>query len=178
MNTKCTFFIVLSLIVSLFFFSCGYIGIQNNEKHTDTNSKNCNADLSCLLPGPINVNYTIKYYDIVNDKMKEYSDTAYFEECVPPQFFLDKLSELMQMRIGINSVCVRNDAMIIDFSSMSAPLNGTGSYEESCILESISEIMFSVYDSINYIYYTNDGKDYESGHVSLSKEVPYAQRQS
>ncbi len=131
-----------------------------------------------LLPGPVTVDYTIKYYDVIDDRIIEFSDSAYFEKSVEPGFFINKLSELMQMRIDINSVSVNEDTMTIDFSSSSAPLNGTGAYEESCILESISELMFSVYDSIDYIYYTEDGKEYESGHISLSKDTPYAQRRS
>lgn len=129
-----------------------------------------------LLPGPITVDYKIRYYDVIDDKIIEYTDSTYFEESAEPEFFINKLASLMQMKIDVNSIVVSNDKMIIDFSSASAPLNGTGSYEESCILESIAEVMLSVYDNINYIYYTADGKDYESGHISLSIESPYAQR--
>ncbi len=131
-----------------------------------------------LLPGPVTVDYTIKYYDVIHDSVVEFSDSEFFEKSAEPQFFIDKLSELMEMKIEVNSVSINQNTMTVDFSSASAPLNGTGAYEESCILESISELMFSVYDSIDYIYYTEDGKDYESGHLSLSKDTPYAQRRS
>jgi len=125
---------------------------------------------------PVEVDYTIRYYDVIEDKIIEYSDIVSFDNAPDPIFFISKLSELMQIRIGVNSINVSGKDMIIDFSSVTAPLNGTGAYEESCILDSISDTMLSVFHDIDRVYFTQEGKDYESGHISISKDTPYAQR--
>ena len=124
----------------------------------------------------VKINYTIRYYDVIEDRMIEYCDVASFESQAEPIFFIYILSELMQTRIGVNSINITGNDMIVDFSGDSAPLNGTGAYEESCILDSISDTMLSVFDNVERIYFTEDGKDYESGHISVSKDTPYAQR--
>ena len=84
----------------------------------------------------------------------------------------------MQTRIIANSVIIKEDKMLIDLSPDSAPLNGTGAYEESCILDSISKIMLDVFTDVNKIYFISNGKDYESGHLTLSTDIPYEERRA
>ena len=175
MKRKFAFIFVLLLL--LVFTSCATL--QTSSTHTDFETAEPDtAENVHFLPGPVTVDYNISYYDIIADKINEFSDSVYFEDYVDPKFFIDKLSDLMQIRINVISVTASNDSMTINFSSDSAPLNGTGAFEESFILESIAETMFEVYESIEYIYYTKDGKEYESGHISLSLNTPYAQRKN
>ena len=129
-------------------------------------------------PELIDVDYTLVYYDILTDSMVDFNSTETFVGGVEPMFFINKLSELMQIRINVNSIETSGEKMLIDFSSESAPLNGTGAYEESCILDSISDVMLDVFAGINKIHFTCDGKDYESGHLSLSADTPYEERRS
>lgn len=125
----------------------------------------------------IEITYTLKYYDIIEDTTKEFTETKNFENEIEPEYFIQKLSELMNTTISVNSINFDGDKILIDFSSNSSPLGGTGSYEESCILESISAVFFDIYPEINEIHITADGKDYDSGHTMLPKDTPYATRQ-
>lgn len=181
MNKKFLAYIFSVVFLTCYLTSCNNLteNIKENEESLTIESENKSLDTETddlKTVETISVDYSIWYYDIIDDKIYEYADTQDFEGKVTPEFFIEKLSSLMQMRIDVNSINIENEKMIIDFSSNSAPLNGTGSYEENCILESISDIMFSVFSDVNSIYFTADGKDYESGHVSLSKDTPYAQR--
>ncbi len=126
----------------------------------------------------IAVDYKITYYDVINDCMVDFEGTEIFVGEPSPVFFINKLSELMQTRIITNSVVIKGDKMLIDLSPDSAPLNGTGAYEESCILDSISDIMFDVFTDVNKIYFISNGKEYESGHLTLSADIPYEERRA
>ena len=124
------------------------------------------------------ITYTIKYYDVIEDSIKEFTETKTFENSVEPEFFIEKLSELINTKIIVNSIKIDGNKIIIDFSSESAPLNGTGSYEETSILDSISDVLLNVFKDIDEIYITADGKDYDSGHTSLTADTPYATRKN
>lgn len=127
---------------------------------------------------PITVDYTIKYYDMMNDVWNEYASENTFYGEIDPNFFINKLSELMGISINVNSINIDNDKLTVDFSEASPPLNGVGSYEEICILDSISDTLFEVFSQVNEIYITQDGKEYGSGHLTLAPDTPYATRKS
>ncbi len=149
-----------------------------NKDNENTLSEN-NEDNEILeTPTPVSVDYTVKYYDIIADEWKEFSSTASFDGQPEPVFFINEVSRLMGISITVNVITTENDKMTIDFSASSPPLNGTGSYEENCILESISSTLFGVFPEINNIHITQDGKEYDSGHLSLTPDTPYATRSS
>ena len=66
--------------------------------------------------------------------------------------------------------------MTIDFSKNYPPFSGVGSLEESKLLENIRDIMFSQYPEVKRLFFTADGGQYESGHMYISKDEPYAER--
>ncbi len=127
---------------------------------------------------PVYVDYTIEYYDVVEDKMLEYSGTQEFEGEIRPMFFIEKLSELTGTSIAVNSVKINGSAITVDYSTQGAPFHGTGSFEESAILNSVSAVLMNVFDQAESIYITADGKDYESGHIYHPKDTPYATRKT
>ena len=178
MNKKFLACLFGALLLAFSFISCNNLEKTNENNEDSLTNKDDEKIPSEEIPEVeiLTVDYSIKYYDVVEDKTFIFSSTAEFENEIDPEFFIEQLSDLMQMKIDINSVKIDEKAMTVDFSSLSAPLNGTGSYEESFILESICETMFDVFPDIDEIYFTADGKDYESGHISLSKETPYEQR--
>ena len=173
----------LACLFAVVILSSSFISCNNLEKTDEKNGGSLtikdaeNEVIEEQIPvEKISVDYTIKYYDVVDDLILYFSSTEEFKGQIDPIFFIEELSALMQISIEVNSIVIDNASMIIDFSSRSAPLNGTGSYEESFILESICETMFDVFKDIDKIYFTADGKDYESGHISLSIDTPYEQR--
>jgi len=127
---------------------------------------------------PVSVNYTIEYYDVVEDKMLEYSGTQEFEGEIRPMFFIEKISELTGTSIAVNSVKINGSAITVDYSTQGAPFHGTGSFEESAILNSVSAVLMNVFEQAESIYITADGKDYESGHIYHPKDTPYATRKT
>ena len=124
----------------------------------------------------IEVSYTIEYYDVIEDSINQFSETKVFKGEIEPKYFVEKLSELLETTIMPNEIIIKDDSMIIDFNSHHSPLSGTGSYEESKILDSITNCMFDVYKDIDKIYFTADGEEYKSGHIHLSKDIAYATR--
>lgn len=173
--------IIIALILfslTLSFTSCvkqPQTEINNNEYNLSENNE---TNEISETPTPISVDYTVKYYNILADEWKEFSSTANFNVEPEPVFFINEVSRLMGISIAVNDITIKNDKMTIDFSSYSPPLNGTGSYEENCILESISSTLFGVFPEINNIHITQDGKEYDSGHLSLAPDTPYATRSS
>lgn len=127
---------------------------------------------------PVEIAYTIDYYDVVEDTVKQFSETKVFNGQIEPVYFVKKLSELMETNISVNKIEVSVDRITVDFTSSGCPHSGTGSYEESHILNSISQVLLQVYPEVNNIYIAADGKDYESGHIYMPKETPYATRQN
>jgi hypothetical protein len=127
---------------------------------------------------PVEVTYTMNYYDIVEDAVKQFCETKIFYGKVDPIYFVEKLSDLTETDIGVNQIEVSDNGILVDFSSGACPVSETGSYEESHILNSISEVLLQVYPDVNGIYISADGKDYESGHIYILKETPYATRQN
>ena len=110
--------------------------------------------------------YTISYYDIVQDASLEYSDTEVFYGEIDPVFFVNKVCELYGVYTECNGVKVSDSVMTVDFTSGYAPLAGTGSYVEAKILESVADILLSQFPDISAIAYTADGgREYNSGHV-------------
>lgn len=109
--------------------------------------------------------YTVSYYDIVQDAALEYSDTEVFYGEIDPVFFVNKVCELYGVYTECNGVTVADSVMTVDFSSEHAPLTGTGSYVEAKILESVADILLSQFPDVSGIAYTADGGEYESGHI-------------
>ncbi|MBE6623242.1 MAG: hypothetical protein E7621_03545 [Ruminococcaceae bacterium] len=172
--------IALTLLSLAFSFTSCFKQTQteiNNDNGT-THSESNKGNEILETPTPVSVDYTVKYYDIITDEWKEFSSTANFEEQPDPAFFISEVSRLMGISVSVNNITAENDKMTIDFSASSPPLNGTGSYEENCILESICSTLFGVFPEINNIHITQDGKEYDSGHLSLSPDTPYATRTS
>ncbi|MBR5527975.1 MAG: GerMN domain-containing protein [Clostridia bacterium] len=144
------------------------VDIQQNTESEDITENN-NKQIS--------VNYTLHYYDIVEDKMLDYSGTELFYGSIRPEFFAEKLSELMGMEIAVNSITADGVKMTLDFSSEGVPVCGIGSYGESAVLDSLTQVLLDTFPDISEIYITADGKNYESGHISQPKDTPYATRQ-
>lgn len=123
------------------------------------------------------VDYTISYYDVYTDSQCEYSGTRRYVKQMPLMFFAEELSRLMDMPLGVNSITQKEDRVIVDFASDKAPVSGAGSYEESCILDSLSAVLLQVLPSVNAVYITADGETYSSGHFVVEKDTPYVTRQ-
>ena len=136
-------------------------GVNENQPEADT----------------FEVTYTLRYYDVIEDVEKEFTETKSFEEKIVPEYFIRKLAELMNTSISVNGISFDEDKLFIDFSSDSSPLRETGAHEESCILDSITSVLFDVFPETKEIHITADGKDYDSGHTILPKGTPYATRQ-
>ncbi len=133
-------------------------------------------DTESIPSEPITLSYDIKYYDIVQDLEITVTETKTFDEAPTCEYFIDRLSELSGIHIGYNYAKLNEDTATVDFKSGSCPVSGTGAYEESILLDNIAQLIFEVFPNIEQIYYTADDKDYNSGHVSLEKGIPYAER--
>ncbi len=173
---RITLLVLALAFISLYFCSC-----TKDEPIDQTGNTYENASVPShdeTQKEPITVDYTINYYDMMNDVWNKYTSENTFYGEIDPIFFINKLSELMGISISINGIDMEEDKLTIDFSESSPPLSGIGSYEEICILDSISDTLFEVFSGVNEIYITKDGKEYGSGHLTLAPDTPYATRQS
>lgn len=180
--SKCKIIVMLMMILAVTVVSAASCSkTHNTEKYKESSQASSGTDKQADINDyqkSEEITYTIKYYDVIEDSIKEFTETKTFENSVEPEFFIEKLSELINTKIIVNSIKIDGNKMIIDFSSESAPLNGTGSYEETSILDSISDVLLNVFKDIDEIYITADGKDYDSGHTSLTADTPYATRKN
>ncbi len=120
--------------------------------------------------------YIINYYDIITDSNLEYKGAQTFYGSVDPNFFVNKIAELYGMNIVCNGVTEKDSVMSVDLSSEFAPLNGTGSYEEARILDSIADCLLMQFPEVDAISFTADGGEYESGHLYFAVGDIYKMR--
>lgn len=128
------------------------------------------------LPEVSEISFTVSYYDVYTDQTEE-SEQLY-RYIGEPNYLccLKRISRLFEIQLGINSVTVKNNAVTVDFADGKAPVYGTGSYEESRILDCISDVLLQILPEVNEVYITKDGGDYDSGHIKTEKNTPYATR--
>lgn len=132
--------------------------------------------LEAPYPDVQTVDYQIVCYDVVEDREFTYSGNYRYIETLDPFYFIEKLSVLSDITIAVNSVTVNDGIITVDCSSNGAPCNGLGSYEESRLLESLCSLLLQVYPEADAVCLSQDGSDYNSGHILSERTTPYATR--
>ena len=120
--------------------------------------------------------FTVSYYDIYTDENAESKQIYRYVGQPDPLYYIRKISELYSIPIGVHSITVKDKSIIVDYDGTKAPSFGTGSYEESRILDCVADVLLQVTPDADAVYITKDGGDYDSGHIKSERETPYATR--
>lgn len=95
---------------------------------------------------------------------------------ITPEVVLDAVVDAMadqSLLIGIESVTVEDDTVIVSFYSDKAPLYNTGSGFEAAILNAIAQSLTENLDNIHKVVYRVEGGPYSSGHIELDIDEVY-----
>lgn len=124
------------------------------------------------------IDYTVVYYSVNDNKQitveEKYNGSPEFMM----SYLISRISDLCGVNIDYNNISDDGDGqtVTVDFSANGYPASGLSSSSESAVLDSITETIFANYPSVNNICFTCDGKEYNSGHVSLEKGEAYRTR--
>jgi cytoskeletal protein RodZ len=118
-----------------------------------------------------------EYYDISSDSTKTEKETVDEDsgtletalDIVAQQFFSESLED---SPIAPNSITLQGGNLYIDFTEDIYNTN-FGSTAENSLLDSIAAAYLDNTEDITAVYYSVDGKDYESGHIGVPKDIPY-----
>lgn len=77
------------------------------------------------------------------------------------------------IEIGIDSVIVEGDNVIVSFQSDKAPLYNVGSGVESTILDSFAMSLLDNIETCKNVIFRVEGKAYQSGHIELGIDEIY-----
>lgn len=89
---------------------------------------------------------------------------------ITPELIVDKVVESMADRsieVGIESVIIKGDTVIVSFYKDKAPLSDMGSAYEGAILDAIAQSLIDNLDKYNKVIYRAEGKAYVSGHFEF-----------
>ncbi len=89
---------------------------------------------------------------------------------ITPELIVDKVVESMidrSIEVGIESVTMEGDAVIVSFYKGKAPLNEMGSGYEGAILDAIAQSLIDNLDKYKKVIYRAEGGAYVSGHNEL-----------
>lgn len=78
------------------------------------------------------------------------------------------------LTVGIDSVTVDKERVIVSFLKDTAPLTTVGSGVEATILDCISGSLLDNLDTCKQVIFRAEGKSYESGHIVLELDEAYA----
>ena len=95
---------------------------------------------------------------------------------ITPDLIVDKVVESMADRsieVGIESVSLKGDAVIVSFYKDKAPLSEIGSGYEGAILDAIAQSLIDNLEEYNKVIYRAEGEAYVSGHNELGINEVY-----
>lgn len=113
----------------------------------------------------------------INDDSLESEQTYVTMEAVTPeavvQAVVDSLAE-HSLEVGIDSVTMEGDTVIVSFLFGKAPLTAVGSTVEETILNSIADSLLDNVDGCKKVVFRAEGEAYESGHYAFGIDEVYA----
>ncbi len=140
--------------------------IQNTEQQTDNQEETTDNE------GPKEV----PIYSINDNSLESEQTFVTIEEVTPEavvQAVVDSLEE-HSLEIGIDSVSMEGDTVIVSFLYGKAPLTSVGSTVEETILNSIADSLLDNLEECKKVIFRAEGEAYESGHYAFGIDEVYA----
>jgi hypothetical protein len=95
---------------------------------------------------------------------------------ITPELIVEKVVESMvdrSIEVGIESVTIDGDAVIVSFYKEKAPLSEMGSGYEGAILDAIAQSLIDNLEDYNKVIYRAEGEAYVSGHFEFELNDVY-----
>lgn len=132
--------------------------------------------LDLPYPAVQSLDYQIVHYDMVNDRESVYSEQYRYVDTIDPSYFISRVSDIFNVSLAVNAVTTQDGIITVDFASDGAPCVGLGAYEESRLLDSLCALFLQIYPQADAVCLSQDGNDYNSGHILSERTTPYATR--
>ncbi len=118
----------------------------------------------------------VQIYSINDNSLESEQTYVTMEEVTPEtvvQAVVDSLAE-HSLEVGIDSVTMEGDRVIVSFLYGKAPLTSVGSTVEETILNSIADSLLDNVDGCKKVVFRAEGEAYESGHYAFGINEVYA----
>ncbi len=115
----------------------------------------------------------------INDESLETEQTyVEIEEVTPESVVHAVITSLKEhsLEIGIDSVTMEGDTVIVSFLFGTAPLSTVGSTVEETILNSIADSLLDNIEDCKKVIFRAEGEAYESGHYAFEIDEVYASK--
>ena len=113
----------------------------------------------------------------INDNSLESEQTYVTVEELTPEAVVSAVVDSFEehsLEVGIDSVTMEGDTVIVSFLYGKAPLSSVGSTVEETILNSIADSLLDNIDSCKKVVFRAEGDAYESGHYAFGIDEVYA----
>ncbi len=118
----------------------------------------------------------VPIYSINDESLESEQTYVEMEEITPKtvvQAVVDSLAE-HSLEVGIDSVTMEGDTVIVSFLFGKAPLTSVGSTVEETILNSIADSLLDNVEGCKNVIFRAEGEAYESGHYAFGFDEVYA----
>ena len=139
---------------------------QNEQQQTENDSETVENK------GP----QEVPIYSINDDSLESEQTYVTVEELTPEAVVKAVVESLEEhsLEIGIDSVTMEEDTVIVSFLYGKAPLSSVGSTVEETILNSIADSLLDNIDGCKKVVFRAEGEAYESGHYAFGIDEVYA----
>ena len=113
----------------------------------------------------------------INDNSLESEQTYVTIEEVTPESVVSAVVDSFEehsLEVGIESITMEEDTVIVSFLYGKAPLSSVGSTVEETILNSIADSLLDNIDTCKKVIFRAEGEAYESGHYAFGVDEVYA----
>lgn len=118
----------------------------------------------------------VPIYSINDDSLESEQTYVTLEEVTPEavvQAVVDSFEE-HSLEVGVESVTMEQDTVIVSFLFGKAPLTSVGSTVEETILNSIADSLLDNVEGCRKVIFRAEGEAYESGHYAFGIDEVYA----
>lgn len=146
---------------------------ENDEQTTDNEEQKEDVETADSSQG---VTGEVPIYSINDESLESEQTYVTIEEVTPEtvvQAVVDSLAE-HSLEIGIDSVTMEGDTVIVSFLYGKAPLTSVGSTVEETILNSIADSLLDNVEGCKNVIFRAEGEAYESGHYAFGIDEVYA----
>ncbi|MDF2906661.1 MAG: hypothetical protein K0R34_1982 [Herbinix sp.] len=155
---------------------------SNKESSPDANKTDDSEQPTDATPTPSDIqptaNVELQLYTVNVDTGEIEAVTALVpaDAEITPDLIVEKVVESMvdrSIEVGIDSVTLEGDAVIVSFYKDAAPLSEMGSGYEGAILDAIAQSLIDNLEEYNKVIYRAEGEAYVSGHNELGINEVY-----
>lgn len=157
---------------------------EDNPDNSTTNLVEDNGEKTAeeITPTLNNIqpiaNTELMIYTVNVDSAEIEAVTAVVQEDleISPELIVTKVTESMadqSLNLGVESVTIENDNIVISFYSDQPPLSGVGGGLEEAILNAIAQSLMDNLTDYRGVIFRTEGKAYVSGHIELGIDEVY-----